>query len=30
MGQFFRIFPDVHVHNEPYPVKWTGHLQDTA
>jgi SnoaL-like polyketide cyclase len=20
MGQFFRIFPDVHVHNDPYPV----------
>jgi hypothetical protein len=22
MGQFFRIFPDVHVHNAPYPVQF--------
>ena len=22
MGQFFRIFPDVHVHNDPYPIQF--------
>jgi hypothetical protein len=22
MGQFFRTFPDVHVHNDPYPVQF--------
>ena len=22
MGQFFQTFPDVHVHNEPYPVQF--------
>ncbi|MBA3905325.1 MAG: ester cyclase [Pseudonocardiales bacterium] len=24
MGQFFRIFPDVHVENDPYPVAFGG------
>jgi len=22
MNQFFRMFPDVHVHNDPYPVQF--------
>ena len=22
MGQFFRAFPDVHVHNDPYPIQF--------
>jgi ketosteroid isomerase-like protein len=22
MGQMFRIFPDVHVHNDPYPIQF--------
>jgi hypothetical protein len=22
MGQFFRIFPDVHVDNDPYPIQF--------
>ncbi len=22
MGQFFRTFPDVHVHNDPYPIQF--------
>jgi uncharacterized protein (TIGR02246 family) len=24
MEQFFRVFPDVHVHNDPYPVQFGG------